>query len=200
MDDEAVVRVIDGNLLLDDPVALGVLTAVDKRGCFETAQRDFGRIEHFRQRILELGIAPIYVVIVIANADDPHGGPLVEKIMPGVSFDEIRAQRQTPYARGMVERALIQEFLELIDHQAAAKLKALNGIAVVVVDYGVADVFTIENNEARKKWFIWFRYPNDHGWMKLPDEYSTKDDAGDAQLLLQINGACAKVLEEGEKP
>ena len=49
-----------------------------------------------------------------------------------------------PYARGLAQREGIQEMLNVIDKEAGEKLEALDGVGVVVVDHGVAEVFDAE--------------------------------------------------------
>ncbi|HEA84359.1 MAG TPA: hypothetical protein ENI04_00005 [Candidatus Wildermuthbacteria bacterium] len=62
--------------------------------------------------------------------------------MPGHNWQEIRDQDEVPFARGLAMREGIQEALGTFDDEAAAKLQDMIDVAVVVVDYGVAEVFT----------------------------------------------------------
>lgn len=141
-DPKATVRVVNGQVVLDDPDALAVIHEVGKHNCYKTAQRNFDRVKHFKQRMQELGKSTSEVVIVILNVDDVHGGPIADILMPGTNWQEIRNRGEVPYARGLAGREGIQETLELFDAEAAIKLHDLNGLAVVVVDYGIAEIFT----------------------------------------------------------
>ena len=138
----------DGTILLEDPEALGAIAAVEahnyhihKKNCELTFSTQANRVQHFVSRIKERGDDPMNVVITLINVDDPHGGPLADILMPGINWQHFRDQGQVPYARGLAERQGIQNILGTIDSLAAKKLKNIQGIACVVVDWGVADVF-----------------------------------------------------------
>jgi hypothetical protein len=137
----AVVREVDGQLVLDDPVAVAVIQAVDKVNCRNTFEMNTERVVHFKRRVTERGMTAFDVVIVILNVDDVHGGPIAEKLMPGFNWQEIRDRGEIPFARGLAGRNGIQEVLGIFDKNAAEKLGKMTDVAVVVVDYGVAEVF-----------------------------------------------------------
>jgi hypothetical protein len=61
--------------------------------------------------------------------------------MPGTDWQAIRDRGETPFALGLANRPGIQEILDQIDKEAADKLRGMAGIAVVVVDHSVAEVF-----------------------------------------------------------
>jgi len=100
-------------------------------------------IEHFTKRMTALGQNADTVVIVLLNVDDPNGGALADALMPGHDWQAMRDQGQIPFARGLAGREGIQEALEVIDKDAAKKLRetVLGSKRVVVVDHGVAEVF-----------------------------------------------------------
>lgn len=138
----ATIREIDGQLVLDDPDALAVIRAVQKHNCRATFENNADRVVHFKQRVEDLQLAASDVVIVVLNVDDPNGGPIAEKLMPGYDWSEMRDAGMIPFARGLAEREGIQGVLELMqDDAAAAKLRDMDGLAVVVVDHEVAEVF-----------------------------------------------------------
>ena len=137
----AVVREVDGQLVLDDPVAVAVISAVEKHNCRNTLELNADRVEHFKRRLTERGMTPDQAVIVLLNVDDVHGGPLADALMPGHNWQEIRDKGEVPFARGLAMRDGIQEALGIFDKDAATKLKNMNDVAVVVVDHGVAEVF-----------------------------------------------------------
>ena len=137
----AVVREIEGQLVLDDPDALAVMRVVKKHNCRGTLELNADRITHFKQRLTERGLTASDVVIVLVNVDDAHGGPLADALMPGMNWQEICDRGEVPFARGLAGRDGIQKALAVFDQEAAAKLQEMTGVAVVVVDRGVAEVF-----------------------------------------------------------
>lgn len=138
----AVVREIDGQLVLDDPQAVAVFRAVNKHNCQGTFNTNADRVAHFKNRMAERGMSADQVVIVLVNVDDVNGGPLADALMPGTDWQSFRDQGQVPFARGLAGRPGIQEIVAAFDKEAAEKLEAMLDIpAVVVVDHGVAEVF-----------------------------------------------------------
>jgi|SRR5580698_2224920 hypothetical protein len=141
MKPRATVREIGGQLVLDDPDAVAVATAAAKHNCKVTVDLNAERVEYFRHRVRERGLEPSAVVIVLLNVDDRHGGLLADALMPGHNWQEYRDRGEVPYARGLAMRVGIRGFISDIDKEAAAKLDAISGIAVVVVDFGTVEVF-----------------------------------------------------------
>ncbi len=139
----ATVRNIDGQLVLEDPDALGVARAIAKHHCRALLEADADRIAHFRRRAQVLGHHAGDVVIVLLNVDDPVGGALAEKLVPNHNWQAYRDLGQIPVARGLAGREGIQDALDFFDHNAGDTLRlvATARIAVIVVDYGVAEVF-----------------------------------------------------------
>lgn len=146
------VDVKDGHLVLNDPVAEGVMMAVaahnktvGKENCrliFEDPEQQ-ERIKHFVQRINHRGLDPKDVVIVLISVDDIHGRPLADHLMPGMdqTWQGFRDKGQKPFARGIVLRKEMEKTLTYIDSIAGNRLKDFDGIAVVVIDSGTGDVF-----------------------------------------------------------
>jgi len=62
--------------------------------------------------------------------------------MPGFNWQEIRDRGEVPFARGLALRDGIQAIIETFDSEAATKLLKMNEVAVVVVDHGVAEIFS----------------------------------------------------------
>jgi hypothetical protein len=138
----AVVREIDGQLVLDDPQAVAVFRAVHKANCRGTFDINVDRVVHFKSRMAERGLSADQVVVVLLNVDDINGGPLADALMPGTDWQSFRNQGQVPFARGLAGRSGIQEVVAVFDREAAEKLEAMRGVhVVVVVDHGVAEVF-----------------------------------------------------------
>ncbi|MBI1960762.1 MAG: hypothetical protein HYS43_00585 [Candidatus Liptonbacteria bacterium] len=137
----AVVREVDGQLVLDDPDAVAVIRAVEKHNCRNTFELNADRVVHFKHRLAERGMTADQAVVVLLNVDDVHGGPLADALMPGYNWQEIRDRGEVPFARGLAMREDIQGVLGTFDKEAAEKLQGMTEIAVVVVDHGVAEVF-----------------------------------------------------------
>lgn len=141
----AVVREVDGKLVLDDPDddpdAVAVINAMGKHNCKNTLELNADRVAHFKNRLAERGMTADQAVIVLLKVDDVHGGPLADVLMPGYNWQEIRDRGEVPFARGLAMREGIQEVLGTFDKEAAKKLRGMKDVAVVVVDHGVAEVF-----------------------------------------------------------
>jgi predicted HAD superfamily Cof-like phosphohydrolase len=131
----------NGQMFLVDPVGFAVATTVAKHNCKKTLELNAERAEHFRQRAIDLGKSNEEVVVLIANADDKYGADILRLAMPGYDFQAIRDRGEVPFGRGLCSREGVQDFLELMDDAAFQKLSKFDGLAVVVVDHGVADVF-----------------------------------------------------------
>lgn len=145
---QAVVREVDGQLVLDDPAALGVIAAVEahnrgvaKQNCRLVYDLNADRVEHFKRRIGELGKSPRDVVIVLIHVDDVHGRDLAESLMPGADWQPYRDRGERPYARGLADRQSMQNCVRFIDPQVADLMESIKGIVVVVVDHGTAEVY-----------------------------------------------------------
>jgi hypothetical protein len=138
----AIVREVDGQLVLDDPMATAVFKAVEKQNCKGTLELNADRVTHFKQRISERGLTAADVVIVLLNVDDTNGAVLADVLMPGHNWQEIRDRGEVPFARGLASRDGIEKTLTVFDKEAAAKLQGMSDVAVVVVDHGVAEIFT----------------------------------------------------------
>ena len=140
---QAVVHEINGQIVLEDPVAVAVIHAVKKNNCKSTFDLNVDRVQHFKNRIVEKQLNSKDVVIVVINVDDPHGGPIADMLMPNFNWQEIRDRREVPFARGLAMRKGIGEAIAIFDKEASKKLEKIIGVAVVVVDHGVAEVFSV---------------------------------------------------------
>ena len=121
---------------------LVLISATAKQKCQNTFQLNIDRIEHFKRRCVERGLNADEVVIVILNVDDIHGGPLAEVLMPNTNWQEFRDRGEIPFARGLTERKGIQKAISFFDKEAENKLRTMTGLAIVVVDHGVAEIFS----------------------------------------------------------
>ena len=137
------IEVIDGQIVLIDPHAAAMIVAINKHNCKSLFDLNAERMEYFKNRITEKELTPKDVVITCINVDDHNGKVIADILMPGYDWQAIRDQGQTPVARGLAKRDGIQEILEVFDKEAAKKLKETEGVAVVVVDQGVAEIFPL---------------------------------------------------------
>lgn len=141
---EAVVGVVDGQPVLDDPVAEAVMGVADeynrsvaKTWCAETLRLNADRVAHFKGRAGDRRD----VVIVLLCVNDAYGAVLADALMPGHDWQADRDRGETPFARGLAGLDGIVRALEVYDREAADKLRALGGLGVVVVNFGVAEVY-----------------------------------------------------------
>lgn len=117
--------------------------APGRHPCDDTLALQTERVAHFKRRVAERGESPQAVVIVLINVDDVHGRDMADALMPGqeAMWQGFRDQGQTPFARGLAGRAGVQRCLDFISAAAGAKLRAVPGLAVVVIDHGTAAVY-----------------------------------------------------------
>jgi hypothetical protein len=142
----ATIRVVDGQLVIDDPTAMGVIEAINKHACLNTLRANLDRVTFFIRRVAELhasiGTPVERMVVVVLNVDDANGGKLAETLMPGHDWQPYRDRGEVPFARGIAYREGIQSLLDSFDPESGKKLReAKDRIAVVVMDHGVCEVF-----------------------------------------------------------
>ena len=138
---EAVTQEIGGQLVLDGTQALEMARAIAKANCRGSLLLNAERIPNFKNKIIELKIAPQQAVIVLASVNDKNGEALAEVLMPGYDWQALRNLRQIPYARGLVAKRSLLGFLDAIDRAAADALRKATQTCIVVIDHGVAEVF-----------------------------------------------------------
>lgn len=131
-------------LLVYDLDAIAKVREVAKANCLHTLELNADRVEHFKRRLSERGLAPSDWVIVLINVDDFYGSTMADALMPGFNWQEIRDRGEIPFARGLAGRKGIEEAIDIIDPEVSAKLRALKDrVAVVVVDHSVAEIFAL---------------------------------------------------------
>lgn len=145
---QAQLIVIGDQLVLDDPIALAVVRGIGKGNCRKTLDAFADRVQYFAGRMATRGMTYKDTVIVLVNVDAPAGDLLADVLMPGHDWNKYRERGETPFARGVAVREGIQEFLEAFDKEAADKLKAMEEISIVVVDFGVAEIYSIKEIDA----------------------------------------------------
>lgn len=94
----------NGNLILNDPDALGMIQAVSRHNCLQTLKMQIDRVKHFQERIKEKSYDPKTVAIIIANVDTKIGNQIADMLMPNYDWAAISAKGEVPFARGIVMR------------------------------------------------------------------------------------------------
>jgi len=136
----------DGQLVLEDPMALAVVRGIAKHNCRITFKESAERVKYFVERAAIRKLGGDDVVIVVVNADDVHGAYLAAEFMPGMNWQPFRERGETPFARGLAGRDGLDKVIATFDPEAAEKLRTwTDGIAVLVVDHGIAEVFKAES-------------------------------------------------------
>jgi len=130
-----------GDLILIDPAAAAMVKAVAKYNCRATLEQQRERVAHFCGRILQRGMTPAEVVIVLINVDTEIGSVLADHLMPGADWQAMRDRGEVPFARGLAMREGLQAMIDVADSEAGSKFRAMiDEIAVVVVDHGTIEV------------------------------------------------------------
>lgn len=141
----AYVKIVDDQLVLVDPVAAGVIQAINQyngKSCLHTLETQLERVVHFTRRIRELGKKPTEVTIVLLNVDDPWGGSLADILMPGHDWQQYRDRGEVPFARGLAGREGLQSILDEIEPKEGTKLREAGPVVtVIVMDQGKVEVF-----------------------------------------------------------
>lgn len=139
---QAYLKVVDGQLVLVDPVAFEVLRAVKQYNCRHTLAIQLERVVHFTRRIRDLWKNPAEVTIVLLNVDDPWGKTMADILMPGHDWQQYRDRGEVPFARGLASREGMQGVLDEMSPKEGAKFREAGPVVtVIVMDHGVVEVF-----------------------------------------------------------
>lgn len=142
---QAYVKEVNGELVLVDPVAAGIIQAVNMYNgdnCRRTLEMQVDRVVHFTRRIRDLKKNPMEVTVVLLNVDDELGGALADILMPGHDWQAYRDCGEVPFARGLAGREGIQEMLDEVCPEEGKKLREAGPVVtVVVMDHGAVRVF-----------------------------------------------------------
>jgi hypothetical protein len=77
--------------------------------------------------------------MLLLNAKDFNGISLMGYLLSDGSWHPI--MRQDPYRLAPVFREKVLKFLDAFDEKTAEKLRSIEGQALIIVDFGVAEVF-----------------------------------------------------------
>lgn len=137
----AVVRSENGILVLEDPVAEGVIAAVENanrknrlRNCLRFLQLSKQAVEKFYRKFVNGTYKQSEYVIVMIDADDYYGKPLADALMPGHDWSEIRNRGEVPRAQGVAELDGVRSYIDIIDNFYTNQLQNIvdNGNVAVV--------------------------------------------------------------------
>lgn len=144
------VEEVDGQLVLIDPAAEGVIAAVES---YNRNQRHMAvgdrvmaqaeRVQHFVNRAKERGDMAKDVCIVIISAIDPIGEDLAKHLVPECDWQAIIDRGEIPYARGLAGAEGMLALVELHNPAQAGLMKRMmedDVLAVVAVDLGMVIV------------------------------------------------------------
>ncbi len=160
---EARVEIINGQPVLIDPAAEGVIAAVEAQNRKIAVQnlRDLvletkERLDHFVRRIVERGLTWEDAVVTCIQVDDHFGGMLTEALMPGHDWQAYRDRGETPCARGLAGRegiqAILDEYDKLIPTNAGRWLRETRTYALVAVGYGTILVEPLDPPSPQSTW------------------------------------------------
>lgn len=105
----ATVRKVNGQLVLDDPIAYAVMTVVERYNLY---QADLEAVQRLEARAKEKGGTGAGFTVIVIDVDVYPG--IVEGLMPGHDWEQYRARGEKPVARGLVPRAALVGLLETI--------------------------------------------------------------------------------------
>lgn len=139
---EAFINDFIEELLFTSSNASAMVHELNKLNCKFTLDLNTIFIKYYKDSIAIKKLHADEVVIIVVSVDDVHGKHIAAGITPNFDWQEIHDRKERPTLRGIYDRKVIQEMLNIVDEDASEKLKSMTDIAVVVVDYGVAEVFT----------------------------------------------------------
>lgn len=121
-----------------------------KNNCILTLMTGMNRVKHYRNSFHELQLNPNDFVIVLIHADDFHGGQIIKSICQnsGDFSEKTSTPGKIKYFSGILGRPGLDDLLAIFDEDAAEKLKQTDGLAAVVIDYGVAEIYNSSMIEA----------------------------------------------------
>lgn len=142
-DYQAYVTIVDGKTVLIDPVGYAVIQAVNKSNCENTYIAEMDRIQHFKNRIAEKELDPNSIVITVINVDSPYGPEIADALMPGHNWQQYRDKGEVPFAKGLAMKEGMIEMIATFDKEASEKITQTKDIPVIVIDYGVVEIFPV---------------------------------------------------------
>ncbi len=142
-DQQAYVDVIDGKIVLIDPIGYALVQAVNKSNCENTYLAQIDRMQHFKNRIAEKQLDPKSVVITLINVDSLYGTEIAEALMPGHDWQQYRNRGETPFARGLAMKDGMVDMVATFDKEAAEKITNMQEVPVIVIDHNVVEIFPI---------------------------------------------------------
>lgn len=141
----------NGQIILHDPAAAGVLAAVSahnreigEKCCQIIFDKNADSIERFKRIFTEKNYSTREKCLVFIQVDDYYGSVITEKLMPGYDWSPIRNAGQEPIARGIADRDFIQTALGFFADDAARRLQECpDDLVAVVVGGRTASIFPV---------------------------------------------------------
>lgn len=108
----------DGTLVLVDSDGAAVARVVAKRNCTALLALNEERVRHFLQRAHAHRAESLCLVVL--DVDDPRGGELAGKLMPGHDWQACRDRGERPVACGLVRLGGMIDYLETLEDGASS--------------------------------------------------------------------------------
>ncbi len=132
---KATVHRIDARLPMNNK------SAVNKNNCHNILVSHADEIARFKRHAKELSGPTEHVTILLLNVNDVNGRPLSKKLLPKHNWDAANKRQEKPFIRGLFTKELLCKKLDIINKEAAEKLKDMTSMAIVVVDYNNIEIF-----------------------------------------------------------
>lgn len=147
----AYITVENGQVVLHDPAAEGIIAAVKQHNrdisyenCKKVFELNAESVERFKSRFTKGVYNSSEYCIVIIQVDDPYGGPISDVLMPDCNWQSLRDQGLEPMARGIADRAFMRSAIAAFDQEAVSDQDMLkDDLIAIVVAQGVARVFAV---------------------------------------------------------
>ncbi len=128
---------------INEMLPLNDTSVVNKNNYRHVFKPYSNRIERFRRHAKELNGPTGHVIILLLNVDDINGGPLSRMILPKHKWEEARSRKEKPFIRGLFTKELLCKKLDIVNTEAAEKLRDVTRLAIVVVDFNVIEIFEV---------------------------------------------------------
>ena len=123
--------------------------SINKQNCYNTFLKNAPAIRILRRKFMASTDEPTEAAIVVLNMETERGRVIASKLVA----DSVPRHKNNPFVVSNVSFPLLGGALREFDDEAADKLYEMMGddLVVVVVDYGVAEVFSAMKAGEEKK-------------------------------------------------
>jgi hypothetical protein len=98
-------------------------------------------IAHLKAEMGRMAMTTREWFIIIVNADDRVGQLLIGFLPSGLDRQEVPGRGQMSFARAIAKKESFQDMIATLNKEAAAKLQTISGMAVVIMNEEVIEVF-----------------------------------------------------------